>query len=423
MKTNTAKRARGLTSRVRADANDPVTIVKEMNVAFNAFKEAHEKEMADIKKGVADVVQTEQIERINTTITDLTGALEASNSKISALQMGVGGGRPEVSPEAVQHSKAFNTFFRRGDENGLRDLEVKASLVTSSDPDGGYVVPEETETTIDRVLGTVSALRGVARVIKASAPTYKKLVNQGGASSGWVGEKDSRPGTDTPTLNEIQINAMEIYANPAATQTLLDDARIDIAAWLADEVSIEFGEQEGAAFITGNGVGKPRGIVSYDKVANASYAWGKTGFVATGTSGGFDGTNPADGMIDLYYALKSGYRNNAKWIMSDATMHIVRKFKDGDGNYLWAAPNAAAEVPTILNKPAITDDNMPAIAANSFSVGFADFQRAYTILDRMGVRVLRDPYTNKPYVSFYTTKRVGGGITNFEAIKLLKMAS
>lgn len=194
-------------------------------------------------------------------------------------------------------------------------MEIKAKLTTQSDPDGSYLVPEETEAGIDRVLGTVSTIRSLARTISISTNTYKKLVNMGGASSGWVGEEEARPGTGTPTLREIAINTGEIYAMPGATQTSLDDARIDLAAWLANEVSIEFAEQEEAALATGDGINKPRGILSYYTVANASYAWGKIGFVASGKAGGFADASatasPADALIDLYYALKSGYRNGA----------------------------------------------------------------------------------------------------------------
>jgi predicted phage gp36 major capsid-like protein len=266
-----------------------------------------------------------------------------------------------------------------------------------------------------------------ARVISISTNTYKKLVNMGGATSGWVGEEDSRPGTGTPTLRELAINTGEIYAMPGATQTSLDDARIDLAAWLAEEVSTEFAEQEGAAFVNGNGVNKPRGILAYDTVINSSYAWGKIGFVKSGDASAFPAAStsvsPADAFIDTHYALRSGYRNGASWLMSDVTMNAVRKFKDAEGAYIWAPPSGAAQVATILGKPVHTDDNMDAVGAGKFPIAFGDFNRAYLVVDRAGIRVLRDPFTSKPNVIFYTTKRVGGGIVNFEAIKLLKISN
>lgn len=415
-------RLRGVVS-ARADAN-PVEIVNQLTKTFEAFKEANDKELADLKKGQADAVQTEKVDRINAEITALKKDVDAANAKVAAAI--VGGAGKDVDPDKAAHATAFDRFFRKGVDNGLHDLEVKAALRTDSDPDGGYLVPEETEAGIDRVLGTVSTMRSLSRVINISGDTYKKLVNQGGASSGWVGEREARPETNTPTLREIAINAHELYANPASTQKALDDARIDIAAWLAEEVSIEFAEQEGEAFVSGDGVNKPRGLLSYTNVANASYAWGKLGFIGTGASGAFKTTSatvsPADDLIDLYYALKAGYRNGASWLMSDATMAAVRKFKDNDGAYIWAPPSAASEVATILQKPVYSDDNMQAIGANAYPIAFGNFQRGYMVVDRQGIRVLRDPYTNKPNVHFYTTKRVGGGVVNFEAIKLLKMA-
>lgn len=298
---------------VRADSGNATKILAELQKTFEDFKLERDKELADIKAGMADVVQTEKVDRINAEITKLTKDIDAVNAAMAAIRIGGVGG--DVDPDKAEHAQAFDRFFRRGVDAGLRDLEVKAKLTTQSDPDGGYLVPEETEAGIDRVLGTVSTIRSLARTISISTNTYKKLVNMGGATSGWVGEEQDRPGTATPTLREIAINTGEIYAMPGATQTSLDDARIDLAAWLADEVSIEFAEQEGAAFANGDGINKPRGILAYDKVANASYAWGKLGFIASGKADGFvaatTSASPADALIDLYYALKSGYRNGA----------------------------------------------------------------------------------------------------------------
>lgn len=411
-------RARGLVG-VRADATDPKALLAQINGAFEEFKTSHN---AALKQ--QDVVQTEKVDRINATITDLGKELDKVNSNIAALKIGGGAGDGK-DPAVGEHALAFNRFFRNGAEAGLKDLEIKAKLSTNSDPDGGYLVPEEMEQSIDRVLGTVSTIRSLASVMTISAgDTYKLLVNQGGAGSGWVGESEARPETNSPTLKEISIVLGEIYANPAATQKMLDDGRIDIAAWLADEVSTVFAEQEGAAFATGDGVNKPRGILSYTNVANASYAWGSIGFIGTGASGAFPtattSVSPADPLIDLYYSLKAGYRNGASWLMSDATMGAVRKLKDVDGKFVWSPPTAVGEVATVLMKPVYTDDNMTAMGANSYSIAFADFKRAYQIVDKFGIRVLRDPFTSKPNVLFYTTKRVGGGVQNFDAIKALK---
>lgn len=400
----------------RADAGDAKALLAGLNTAFEEFKAAQNENM---KK--ADVVQTEKVDRINADLSKMTAELDAVNKSIAALKIGGAGSEDPVKGE---HAQAFNRWFRKGVDGGLSDLEVKAKLSTSSDPDGGYLVPEQMEGTIDRVLGTVSTVRSLSRVMSIGTDTYKKLVNMGGAGSGWVGETDARAETGTPTLKEIAINTGEIYANPAATQKALDDGLIDVGAWLAEEVATTFAEQEGAAFVTGDGVNKPRGILSYTNVANGSYAWGSIGFIGTGVSAAFPtpttSVSAADPLVDLYYSLKAGYRNNASWLMSDATMGAVRKLKDVDGRFVWAPPTAAGEVATVLNKPVNTDDNMSAIGANSYSIAFSDFQRAYMIVDRIGIRVLRDPFTSKPNVLFYTTKRVGGAVVNFEAIKLLK---
>lgn len=403
----------------RADASDPKALVEQIQKAFAEFKETND---AALKNKADDTVVSEKLDKINSTITDLTVALEKAQSDAAAAKLG-GAGGDAISAEAKEHAGVFNTWFRKGDKHvdaDMRELEVKAGLTTQSDPDGGYLVPDQMEGTIDRVLGTVSAIRGISRVVNISGQTYKKLVNMGGATSGWVGEQGTRDETATPTLREIAIHAHELYAQPGATQTALDDAVFNIEQWLADEVSIEFAEQEGAAFVTGDGVEKPRGILSYNTVENDNYSWGNVGYIGTGGAAGFAADDPADAIIDLYYALREQFRMGATFVMQDRVMGTVRKMKDGDGNYLWAPPSAAGEVPTVLQKPVVTDDNMNALGANTFPVAFGNFQRAYLIVDRQGIRVLRDPFTSKPNVLFYTTKRVGGGIVNFEALKLLK---
>lgn len=404
---------------------DVQKIVNEMQKAFEDFKAEREAELKGIENKFADVVQTEKVDRINAEITKLQKALDDTNAMMAALKVGGDDGNANA-PERREHAKAFNQFFRRGAENGLRELEVKASLRTDSDPDGGYVVPDQMETQIDRVLSTVSAMRSIASVMSISAGAYKKLVSKGGATGGWVGERQSRPETGTPQLAELAFPAMELYANPAATQTLLDDARVDIGAWLADEVSLTFAEMEGAAFISGSGVNQPRGLLSYDTVANASYEWGKLGYVATGVAAALtDGThNGVDALIDLVYGVKQGYRQNASFLMNRKLQAAVRKFKSATEElYLWQPPVQAGQPATLLGYPIVDDDNMSDVGANAFPVAFGDFKRGYLIVDRMGVRVLRDPFTNKPYVHFYTTKRVGGGVQNFEAIKLLKVSA
>jgi HK97 family phage major capsid protein len=417
-----AAAARGVRS-VRLEGANATEILAKLQKTFEDFKAERDKELKDIDKKLADVVQTEKVERINNEITNLQKALDETNALIAALKVGGAGSDEPLTAERREHAQAFNKWFRKGVDNGLADLEVKAALTTQSDPDGGYLVPTETEQTIDRVLGVSTVMRRLATIMPIGTNEYRKFVNMGGAGAGWVGEEEVRLETSTPKLRELIFNVMEMYANPATTQTMLDDGIIDIASWLADEVNQTFSELEGAAFVAGNGVKKPRGFLAYDTVANASYAWGKIGYVPSGHASAFAASAPGDAFISLYYALKDGYRQGAAWLTSDAVMASIRKFKDGQGNYLWAPPSDAAGVPTILNKPVYTDDNMPALGADAFPVAFGDFKKGYLIVDRQGIRVLRDPYTSKPKVQFYTTKRVGGGVSNFEALKLMKVGT
>jgi HK97 family phage major capsid protein len=396
-------------------------LIEALGKAFEQFKAENDSRIKAIEaKGHADPLLIEKVEKINADISNISAMkkqLELLENAVARAQFG--GGGAGQTPEAMNRLKAFNHLMRRGAQD-IKELEVQAAASTLSDPDGGFTVPEEVDAAIDRVAGTIQAMRRLATVRTISTDTYKKLVNQGGATSGWVAEKESRTETSTPTLAEIAINTKELYAMPYATQTLLDDSRVDIGAWLAEEVSVEFNEEEGKAFISGNGVGEPKGIDAYTKVANASYAWGKVGYIAGGHA---TLLNNADKLIDLQHALKPVYRNGAQWLMADSTMQVIRKFKDGEGNYLWR-PGLLQDAPdTLLGKPVEYDDNVAAIGAGSYSIFYGNFKRAYLIVDRLGTRVLRDPYTAKPYVAFYTTKRVGGGLVHYEALKALKIAA
>ena len=397
-------------------------LIEALGKAFEEFKAENDKRIKEIENGRNDPILAEKVEKINAELS----AMSQVKKQLEALETAVargqfpGGGSAAVDVAKKAHKAAFEKWFRKGIDDGLRDLEIQASASTLSDPDGGFTVPEEVDAAIDRVALTVSAMRRISTVRAIGTDTYKKLVSKGGTTSGWVAEKGARNETSTPTLAEIAINTKEIYAMPYATQTLLDDSRVDIAAWLAAEVAVEFNEEESEAFISGNGVEQPKGIAAYTMVANASYAWGKVGYIASGHASLL---NNADKLIDLQHALKAVYRNGAVWLMADSTVNTIRKMKDGDGNYLWRPGLAEGAPDTLLGKPIEVDDNVDAIGANKYPIFFGNFKRAYLIVDRFGTRVLRDPYTAKPYVAFYTTKRVGGGITMFEALKAMKISA
>ena len=386
---------------------------------FEAFKQSNDERLAGIERRSADVLAEEKVDRIGK-------ALDLQNQKIESLMLAqarpaLGAERKSFDPALKERKAAFDRYVRKGDAGGLDSIEIKA-MSEGSNPDGGYTVPLEIERTIDRVLAKASPIRAIASVRQIGSGVYRKPITTAGAASGWVGETDSVSQTGTPTLAAIDFPAMELYAMPAATQNLLDDSQVDIEQWLADEVQIVFAEQEGAAFVNGDGSNKPTGFLHYTTVADASWSWGNLGYIASGAAGAFASTNPSDPLMDLAYAPKQGYRANGRWVMNRKTEAAVRKFKDTTGNYVWQPGAAAGQPNTIFGYPVTEVEDMPDITANSLSIAFGDFTRGYLVVDRIGIRVLRDPYSAKPYVLFYTTKRVGGAVQNYEAIKLLKFA-
>ena len=376
--------------------------------AFEAFKDANDERLEQIEKRMsADVVTVEKVERINKALDDL--ALKMKRPHLG----GAGNDQP------TEHKKAFEAYVRKGETHGLFDLEAKAMSIGSS-PDGGYLVPAETETEIGRLLSNASPLRAISDVRQVSGAVYKKPFAITGAASGWVGETAARPETASATLAELQFPTMELYAMPAATQALLDDSVVNLDQWIAQEVQTVFAEQESLAFVSGNGTNRPRGFTDYPKVADASWSWGNLGYIASGVAGAFAASNPSDKLIDVIYGVKAGYRGNASWVMNRKTQGVIRKFKDGQGNYIWQPAATADGKASLMNFPVTESEHMPDIATDSFALALGDFKQGYLIVDRVGVRILRDPYSSKPYVLFYTTKRVGGGVQNFEAIKLMK---
>jgi len=390
-----------------------------MNV-FHAFKEANDERLAEIeRRQAADALSEEKVARLNRTLDEHGRRLDGLALKESRPPRG---GPDGGSARLTEHKAAFEAYARRGDAGPLLALEGKAMRV-GSDPDGGYLVPPEVEAEIDRRLTAVSPIRAIADVRQVSSSLYRRPFAVTGPAVGWVGETEARPETVTPTLTEAEYPVMELYAMPAATQTLLDDAVVDLDRWLAAEIDMAFAEQETAAFVNGDAVRKPRGFLTYPLVAEGAWAWGSLGFVDTGAAGAFAASGASDVLIDVIYGLKAGYRQNAHFVMNRRTEAAIRKLKDADGNYLWAPPGTAGARATILNFPIVEVEDMPDIAAGSTAIAFGDFRRGYLIVDRAGIRVLRDPYSHKPYVLFYTTKRVGGGVKDFDAIKLVRFGT
>jgi len=403
---------RGLVS-VHADGGsqpDVKALVESLNKAFADFKAEHNKQLDEIKKGNADALQALKVDNINADITRLQAAVDQANTQMAAFQMGGGSAGSGVAD--AEYTESFRAHFRKG--------EVQSALNKGAADEGGYLAPVEWDRSITDRLVVVSDMRQLANVQPCSGSGLTKLYNTGGTSSGWVGEEDARPETGTSKLRPLGFGWGEIYANPAATQQLLDDAEIDLEAWLAGEVELEFARQEGDAFFSGNGVNKPFGILTYvEGGANAAkHPFGAIKAVNSGVAAGING----DSILDLVYDLPSAFTAGARFAMNRKSQGMVRKLKDAQGNYLWQ-PSLVAGQPSTLAGFALQDvAAIPDVAANATAVLFGDFKQTYTVYDRKGVRVLRDPYTNKPYVMFYTTKRVGGGVHNPEPMRALKIA-
>ena len=388
--------------------------------AFEAFREENDRRLAQIEtRGQADVVTVEKVDRISDALDRQKRVLDELALKRARPALGREDG---LSVAALERKEAFEGYMRSGDERTLRTLETK-DMSYGSGPDGGYLVPDTIEAEIGRRLGIISPIRAIASVRQVSTAVLKKPFTVTGPVASWAGETDARVKTNSPVLDQLQFPTAELYALPAATPSLLDDAVVDLERWLVGEVETAFAEKETAAFVNGDGDDKPTGFLQYDQVAETSWAWEKIGFVDTGVAGAFPASHPADKLIDLVYALKAGYRQNAHFVMNRKTQGTVRKLKDTEGNYLWQPPATPGARAMLMGFPLVEVEDMPDIAAGATSIAFGDFQRGYLVVDRTGVRVLRDPYSAKPYVLFYITKRVGGGVQDFDAIKLMKFGS
>jgi HK97 family phage major capsid protein len=329
--------------------------------------------------------------------------------------------RPALDGVKSAASSAFvEGYLRKGAESGL---EMKA-IGSSTDAIGGYAVPREIDEAIDRTLNSISPIRAIANVVKVGSAGYRKLVSSGGTPSGWVGFEAARPETGTGTFTEIVPAGGDLYANPAASQQMLDDAMFDVEAWLASEIATEFARAEGMAFVKGTGVSQPLGFLASPNATTADgvRAMGTLQTIGTGVAGNFPAASPADKLLDLIQTLRQPYRQGAVFVMNSATATAIRKFKTNDGAYVWQSALAAGQPATLLGYPVVEAEDMPDLAANSLSVAFGNFKAGYTIAERGATTILRDPYTHKPYVHFYATKRVGGQVVNSESIKLLKFA-
>lgn len=401
--------ARGIIS-ARAEA-DPKAIIAELQTAFAAFKDAHSEQIKGVEAKFDDVVTRDKLEKVNATVGELQAAIDEMNARAAAAELAGASGSKPRDPEYTQ---AFSMHVRKG--------EVQAALNKGADADGGFVAPTEWDRTITDKLIQVSPMRQICRVQMISTGSFSKLFNQRGTASGWVGETAARPETATPQFGSMAYRVGEIYANPAATQQLLDDALVDLEAWLAGEVQTEFAYQENLAFVSGTGANnRPNGVLTY-VTGGANAAAHPFGAILARNSGAAAALT-ADGIVNLVHDLPSAFTANARFTMNRDTMRLVRLLKDGDNNFLWQPSYQAGMPATLVGYPVTEVPAMPNVAAGARPILFGDFNQGYLIVDSVGTRVLRDPFTNKPYVQFYTTKRVGGGLLNPEALKALNIAA
>jgi len=433
--------------------------IEALNQAFVQFKASNDERLAAIEQrghAPADIVA--KVEAANQAITDLTAKLDAQQAALREVETAAARMLPPTDPEGAERERqmvraflatkrrqpvdqievtdhdvtavrsyrsAFLAYLRRSGQHGevLGGPEIQAAMSVGSDPEGGYLVPPDMSGRIASLIYESSPIRQLATVETTRSDRKKGRHDLDEAGAGWVGEQSARPVTTTPKLGEYEIPVREQYAQPEITQQEIDDSVVDIEAWLTDKVTQKLSRLEATAFVSGDGVAKPRGFLTYAAGVPSATAWNKIEQVNTGASGAFAATNPGDVFHTFLGKFKAPYLGNFRWIMNRTTLAETRKLKDGDGTYLWEKSFQANQPFLLLGHPVVLAEDMPAIAASSLSIAGGDIREAYTVVDRVGIRVLRDPYTNKPFVRFYTTRRVGGDVVNFEAIKLIKFAA
>ncbi|MHB8287462.1 MAG: phage major capsid protein, partial [Caulobacteraceae bacterium] len=377
----------GVIGRVQANADDPKKILKGIEASFTDFQAQNNQRLGHIEASLDEM-------------------------NVSAAAGRAGAGAVRQSPEDAAYSKAYAAFFRTGEQEvelraanstGQRQA-IRAAMSEGTDGAGGYLAPVEWDRKIVQQQRLFSPMRKLATVVESTVRGYSTVWSDGGWGTGWVGETAIRPQTANPNLSPLSFVAGQLYAQPAITQDLLDDAQFDTQGWLANEVGQVFAVQEGIAFVSGDGVNKPQGLLTYTSAA--LHPGGAVTQITTENSGAISG----DDLIALVYSLTTPYRPGAAFLMNSVTAGIVSAMKDASGRYLWQPSLQLGQPATLLGFPVETDETMPNAVAGAIPIVFGNFARGYVINDRLGTTVLRDPYTAKPYVLFYTRKRVGGGV-------------
>jgi HK97 family phage major capsid protein len=429
--------------------------INELGKAFAEFKATVDESL----KKKADVVITEKINRIDAELNrleDLKEALEAQKKRADMLEkrlersaIAAGDAAPKAfdlkafnrdlrifaaergrvavdvsEEEALAYKAGFITYLRKG-KDAFYDAERKAMSV-GSDPDGGYLVPADTSGRIVQKVYELSPIRSIANVQQISSDALEGLIDNGEAGFSWVGETGVRSETSTPRLGQWRIQAEEMYAYPMTTRKLLDDAAIDVEAWLINKVAERFARAEGQAFVLGDGVAKPRGFTTYptSTADDSTRPWGTMQHINTGANGAFASSNPADVLFDVVDALKDAYKANARWVTRQSVITMIRKFKESTTNaYIWQPGLQVGQPSTLLGYPITKSEDMPALSNGSLSMAFGNFDVGYQIVDRFGNRIIRDDITLPGYVKFHVFRRVGGAVLNFEAIKFVRFGT
>ena len=388
--------------------------LNELMSMFEQFKEANNERIKQLENHHADdTITRDKVDRINRSMDYMMDELRRPAKEFSV----------EDTHNNCEYRAAFNDYMRGGNTQQLKQLEIRA-LSAGVNSEGGYSVPSSIDQEIAMKLADTSPLRKMAMVQQISVGNvYKKLNANTNLSTSWVGEVASRTETNTPVFQELNVSLHEQYANPAASAILLEDSAIDIDAWLVEALQSAFAEAEATSFISGNGTNQPKGILTYTTKLGNTAEWNRLLIKKSGSASAIPSSDYGAFLIDLIYNLPTVYRHNAHWLLNRQTQAELRKLRDEAGNYLWLPPSSSDQSSMFLGHPVMEDSNMPDIAANNLPILFGDFKAAYVIVDKFGTQILRDPYSNKPYVLFYTTRRVGGAMQNFDALRALKIAA
>ena len=390
--------------------------VATLGNAWEQFKQVNDARLREVeRKGHADPLYNEHLHHISSTLDNYKSRLDQIETAYSRPVLGGDAEHKGMERANGEYGKAFRNYLRKGMDAGLEALETKA-LSVGSDPDGGYLVTPSMSSKIVQAIFETSPLRQLASIENISSDSLELIDDHDQAAAGWTSETGSVSETSSPTLAKRNIPTHELYAQPKATQKLVDDSAVDIEAWLSGKIADIFARKENTAFIGGNGVGQPRGILTYA----SGTSWGKIEQVNSGTNGAVT----ADALIKLFYSLKDAYSKNATFVMNRTVVQAVRLLKESTTNqYMWQPGLAAGAPDTLMGVPVALAADMPIAETGSLSVAVGDFKAGYQIVDRRGIRILRDPFTEKPFVKFYATKRVGGDVINFDAIKLMKLSN